>query len=248
MGDPRCLRTEDPHERRPSREPHAGVVVSVSAASDDAFPPEIRWPGGWSKHLVQAAVALALFVGACGGEPGEEYLPLRVGEECDYTLTLGGPGGTVTGKARSRTTRTAIAGRQYHRVAFVYDGLPGAEPDVWYYRRSANGIHGTDDTSGNQREMLMFPFPVEVDFTWSDSTTVASGEAHSFRARIEAIEAVELFARTYDHAVRVSDSGRRGLVSWEGTQYYARNVGIVKSVFKFSNGLHVEQVLEKCTA
>jgi hypothetical protein len=145
-------------------------------------------------------------------------------------------GGAQKGRLAVRGEGTeTINGKVYSKVVTVTSGIPGVPPQVRYERRDKNGLYAIDADDSTKTEYLDAPLPVRVGSTWT--TKSAKGEVHY---RAEAIEASQLFDRTYEKCLKISFSKSDS----EGYTYYAPGVGQVKSVVK-SNGVTIELTLDK---
>ena len=146
-----------------------------------------------------------------------------------------------------------IRGKAYFKLVTVFAGIPGAESQVNYYRRTDEGIYSISGKHKDQPEYLETPFPLQVGKNWTVKTSDAE-----LTYRVEGVETAELFDKSYDNCLKVSFSGSRNSmgtkVQIEGYSYRAPKVGEVKSVTKLSRedlfiegpAVVIDVALERC--
>src|SRR5438132_9291215 len=73
----------------------------------------------------------------------EDYFPLSAGSKWIYAIEYIASGlGVQKGKEASRVDgEEKINGNSYYRIISVYSGIPGAESDTNYYRKTQSGVY-----------------------------------------------------------------------------------------------------------
>ncbi len=191
---------------------------------------------------VVALIAVVLCFIACSRSNEEGYFPHpRDGSRWEYKLEYMAPLlGVRSGKMLVRVDGTEpIGDHTYFKYVSVLSGIPGAEPEVWFYRRSPDGILRIDGKHRDGPEYLETPFPLEVGNTWA-----VNGPERQAEYRVEAIETLELFDKTYDECLKISYTSTEGLDHFQGTLYLAKGIGLVKETAS-GVGVTFEVTLEK---
>lgn len=153
----------------------------------------LRLPGAGVPLLVGILV-LAI---ACSKQKGEDYFPEpRDGEQWEYKVELLAPLlGVVQGKMLVRVDgKETIKGKDYFKFVNVLTGIPGVEPEVYYYRWAREGVYEIKEQEKKQTESRIVPFPVDVGATW---------KAFDKSCRVEAIETLELYDRKYEDCLKI---------------------------------------------
>ena len=176
--------------------------------------------------------SLFLFV-ACGLSSGTaaqavDYFPLRTGSEWTYTTesstaALGTRESTLTVRIEGQVTHE---GKEY--LLCVVTTSDGFRVTV-LYRVAPDGIYERDLRSSEtgpaslSEERLFLPSSLDVGKEW---------KPREITNRVEGYETVHLPTATYDDCLKISHKAinETGGVDTESYSYYARGVGLVKSV------------------
>ena len=175
-----------------------------------------------SRHCF-ALLLLLQVVAGCSKPTASEYFPKpKNGATWEYKLQFMSAvygGGVQSGKTVIRFDGTeTIRNQQYLRRVSVTTGIPGSNPKTRYYRYAPDGIYVVDPSDKDLREYLYIPLPIDVGRSW----TTGAGSSH--------------FSITY--------KGRREDGEYERTMWFAKGIGNVKEVTRFSAGI-LEMILEK---
>jgi len=158
----------------------------------------------------------------------EEYWPISEGASWEYSFNYTSATGVHSAKALSRVEgKEIIGGKQYFKELTVFSGIPGQEPETWYYRTTREGIYNVRGKYKDRPEYLDPPFPLTVGSTWSGNQPERRVEF-----RVDAVETAELYSQRYEKCLKVSFRGTVGSSPIEGFYYRAPNVGMVKEVWK----------------
>jgi hypothetical protein len=160
----------------------------------------------------------------------EAYFPLSEGGRWEYSIEFSLENSDVKkGRAVMKIDgQEVINGQKYYKYITTYFGLPGPQGDVSYYRSAKEGIYKIESTKKDAPELLITPFPIALDSTW----TVIKPEG-STHYRVEGVESVELPDQKYENCLKISyewdtkNSSERGYL--KGISYRARGIGEIKS-------------------
>ncbi len=194
------------------------------------------------KHLL---TNLYLFIAICSlscSQPkGGDYVPSADGTKWEYSVEYAAAlVGVGKGKMVSRIDGDeTINGKKYRKRINVYSGIPGAEAEVYYERESNEGIFTIDGKHKDKPEYLDVMFPLEIGINWTSHRP--AGDVHF---RVESLETLELIDRTYKDCLRISYTGSYESKSFEGYYFLAKDVGMVKDVYKIQ-GATFDVTLEK---
>ncbi len=181
----------------------------------------------------------------CSKKEGEDYFPMSKGMRWEYSVQMLVPlVGTVKGKAICRVDGIEnIKGKKYFKLVFVPLEIPGAETEIEYCRKTKHGIYIIDSKYMDRPEELDIPFPTEIGSSWMEQIPI-EGEFKKFNCRIEGFETLTLIDKEYKNCLKIRREAEGWMEKIEIIEYYAVNVGLVKSIFK-GNGAIMEINLEK---
>jgi len=196
-----------------------------------------------SRHCF-ALLLLLQVVAGCSKPTASEYFPKpKNGATWEYKLQFMSAvygGGVQSGKTVIRFDGTeTIRNQQYLRRVSVTTGIPGSNPKTRYYRYAPDGIYVVDPSDKDLREYLYIPLPIDVGRSW----TTGAGSSH-FSYHAESVETLELIDKKYESCLKITYKGRREDGEYEGTMWFAKGIGNVKEVTRFSAGI-LEMILEK---
>jgi len=176
----------------------------------------------------------------------ENFFPLQEKTTWEYAVSRTRPGGaaekgklTVTNLARTRVENQSTVPRQYE-ISFG-----GAAPKKYtvFFHNDGDGLlfYAVQTEKDAAPQMARPPFyylknPLNPGTVW--------GGEGSPRGRVEGVrETVRVPAGTFRDCVRVKLSFPPGKPLSEGEIWYAERVGIVKSIFRYHDGLTEEFLL-----
>jgi hypothetical protein len=175
---------------------------------------------------------------------GTRYLPLAVGRETRYQVTVTPP----IGKARKATAtnktveKTPIYGKTYYKVTTSITGVPFMPDTLIYYRPSADGIYQILKGDEESPEWLYLPATIEVGDHWGAKTP--SGD---FEFKAIGFEDVVTPGGKYAHCLKLSVTMKTTLATNRQEQWLANGVGVVKQTDSnaiFSSATVLEEVKE----
>lgn len=186
-------------------------------------------------------VIISFFVLASCTKQENDYFSMHDGARWEYSIEMLIRGrGIQKAKSVDRVDGIEnINGKEYYKVVSVTSGIPGAEPETNYYRRTKDGIYKISGKHKDYPEYMITPFPISVGNKWA----VQEPEG-LFHYTIESIETAELFDRKYENCLKISFEGNYQSQSAKGYSYEAKNIGTVKSVFE-TDLVTIEYTLEK---
>ena len=189
-------------------------------------------------HLFVSATIL-FYVAAYSQQRGENYNPISVRAQWEYSVEFySADVGSQKGKAITTVEgMEEINGKKYFKEVTRYIGINGLPPQVSFSRIASNGTYTIEKTEN--KEFLSFPFPIAIGSTW----TVRNPDGE-IEYRAEGTETLELYRQKYNDCLRISFHGKIKTGSIDGLQYYARNVGCVRTFVK-TGVLRMEILLEK---
>lgn len=159
----------------------------------------------------------------------DDYFPLDVGSKCTYAIEYIAFGvGGQKGRAASRIDgEETISGNSYYRLVTVYSGIPGAESETTFYRKTATGVFVIQGKHKDHPEVLYLPLPLKVGLEWT--TTLAEMTIHN---RVVSNETAQLFDKGFENSFKISFEFDRktdqGISHVKGYKYLAPNTGLVK--------------------
>jgi hypothetical protein len=191
------------------------------------------------RRLVFFLVALAV---GCSKQTGTDYFPsLAQGETRHYAITYRTLFGGVQeaqliqrGEGEER-----IGEHTYWKEVEVATGIPGAEPEIYYYRKADDGIYKIREKYRAGGEYLVAPLPLEPGKTW----TVSEPDGSSLTYTSEFVESLPLASRTFENCMKLTISGTKLGRSIKGTVYRESSEGEVRGVLE-SSGTTMEYVLQ----
>jgi hypothetical protein len=174
------------------------------------------------------AVALCLLLAApaCAKAHGGDYFPLADGSRWEYAGHYSSADGKeFTARASARVDgKTLIGGKRYFKFVLASDmpGLPAGRrtEEVRYYRYGNGGLYVRRGDNTDEAERLELPLPVSPGVKWLSGTA---------EARAERAGTIKAGGREYRDCLKVTYREKDDHRSTE--YYYARGVGIVKTVY-----------------
>jgi len=203
-----------------------------------------------TRYLAAVAAALAtLAVTAFGDEQttfdGTEYLPLELGREMRYQVTVTPP----LGKPRKATAtnkvaeQTGLNGKTYYKVTTTIGGLPFIPDQLMYYRSSPQGVYQVLEGDEKSPEWLYLPAKIELGDRWG-----AKRPSGDYEFTAVALEDVETPSGKYPGCLKLSVTMKTRFATNKQEQWLAPGVGVVKqtdsNVF-FSLVTLLDEVKEK---
>jgi hypothetical protein len=175
------------------------------------------------------AVALCLLLAAapaCARAQGKDYFPLSDGARWEYAGRYSSADGKeFTARATARVDgETLIGGKRYFKFVLASDfsGMPGGRrvEEVRYYRYSDDGLYVRKADEPDKADRLELPWRVSAGVKWLSGTA---------EVRAERANSVSVGGREYRDCLKVIYRETGGRSSTE--YYYARGVGVVKTVY-----------------
>ena len=191
-----------------------------------------------SAHLaLPLAAALAL---ACKEGP-KGFMPLETGRKAVYEVEYANVLGAVQhAEAVQRVEeKTKIGGHEYFRVVIAIKGIPGHEPDVFYQRFAADGLHELRYVGDRPVDYLAVPWPLRVGKAW-----LVNEAGTEMTCRVEARAPAVLPEKTYENAWRISCYGLRTGARFKNQTYLVEGVGPVRVIQEFGS-LKIEMRLRE---
>ena len=173
---------------------------------------------------------------------GTRYLPLELGREMRYQVTVTPP----LGKARKATAtnkaaeQTVLNGKTYFKVTTTITGVPFIPDQLIYYRSAPEGIYQVLEGDEKSPEWLYLPAKIKIGDQWGAKTP--SGD---FQFTAAGIEDVETPAGKYPRCLKLSVVMKKTIVTNTQTQWLAPGVGSVKQADSnafFSSATALEEV------
>lgn len=191
-------------------------------------------------HLI-FIYSLIMFLSSCTTPKSKDFFPLKDGTKWEYTMQYLLPNGTVqTGKYISRIDGIEqINGVSYFKIVEVVSGIPGAESNVTYARKSKEGVFNISAKYKEKPEYLVYKFPIEVGASWT--SVFPQGELNY---NVESIETLELIDRSIEGCFKLSYTGTIENSKISGYLFLAEKFGKVKEVSEV-NGITIDFILDK---
>jgi hypothetical protein len=191
-----------------------------------------------SKRGIFATVLIVLMLSACSKESsvpkqeGENFFPQgKAGSTWEYLVKMSSPQGNKNGMLIIRIEgEEKINGKEYQKQSSLLSALPDAKPQMSYSRRTPEGIYKLDQSSKDNSEVLLIPFPMKVGTTW----TMKKGDGQIV-SKAEKIENIEFLGKTYYGCLKITMRGEVNSQPLEGFSYFAPNVGEVTTSLKIGN-------------
>jgi hypothetical protein len=131
-----------------------------------------------------------------------------------------------------------INSNKYFKSISVFDGLPGAEPEITYCRKSDSGIMCIDHKFMDKGEFLVQPTKVEVGLSW-----VSDYPTGPVNCKVEKMEDLYLYEKTYPNCMKILFDGVYNGNKYGGYYYLAENIGQVKKVFLIEQSITADFTL-----
>lgn len=154
-------------------------------------------------------------------------MPLKAGRRTVYDLEYSTVlGGVQRAEAVQRVEgRTTIGGHEYFRVVVAIKGIPGHEPEVYYQRFAADGLHELRYVADRPVDYLYIPWPLKVGQAW-----LVDAAGIEMTCRVEARAPAVLPEKTYEDAWKISCYGLRTGSRFKNETYLVEGVGPVRVV------------------
>jgi hypothetical protein len=156
---------------------------------------------------------------------GTRYLPLIVGREMRYQVTVTPP----IGKARKATAtnktveKTTLNGKTYYKVTTSITGVPFMPDTLIYYRSTVDGVYQVLEGDEKSPEWLYLPATIEIGDLWGAKTP--SGD---FEFEALGLEDVVTPSGKYPKCLKLSVAMKTTLATNNQVQWLAPGVGSVK--------------------
>jgi hypothetical protein len=199
------------------------------------------------KSLARISIVFALVSLAAAAEKpqiidGTQYMPLELGREMRYHVTVTPP----LGKARKATAtnkaseQVVLQGKTYFKVTTTITGVPFMPDTFIYYRKAPDGVYQILEGDEKSPEWLYLPAKIKIGDRWGAETP--SGD-YQFTA--EKLEDVETPTGKYANCLKLKVTMKKTLVTNTQEQWLAPGIGVVKqsdsNVF-FSSSTILEEV------
>lgn len=156
---------------------------------------------------------------------GTRYLPLNVGREMRYEVTVSPP----LGKPRKATAtnkvaeRTVLDDKTYYKVTTTITGVPFVPDTFIYYRPTKKGVYQVLEGDEKSPEWLYLPSAIAIGDRWGAKTP--SGD---FEFTAAGLEDVETPTGKYPRCLKLSVTMKKTLVTNTQEQWLVAGVGVVK--------------------
>lgn len=156
---------------------------------------------------------------------GTKYLPLRVGREMRYQVTVTPPVGQPRkATATNRTPeQTDLNGKTYFKVTTTITGVPFIPDQLIYYRPAAEGVYQVLGGDEDSPEWLYLPAKIKIGDRWGADTP--SGK---FRFAAVGVEDVVTPKGKYQKCLKLQVTMKKTLVTNTQYQWLAAGIGVVK--------------------
>jgi hypothetical protein len=172
---------------------------------------------------ISLVAALAL---GCQERP-QGFMPLETGRTTVYDVEYSNVIGRVQ-KAEAVVRieeKKKIGEHEYFRVVGEIKGIAGHEPDVYYQRFAADGLHELRFVGGRPVDYLQTPWPLEVGRAW-----LVNAAGFETTCRVDARGPAILPEKTYDDAYKISCYGARTGSRFKNETYLVDGVGAVRTI------------------
>ncbi len=201
------------------------------------------------------AVAVALFfllsASICFGEGAEKYYPLKVGMTWVYSVTSSKPGHkiTVTNEAPRDLQGKTVTPRKWEVGGNVRHFFIGKD-DYGVYRY-AEQMSATAEPKVVTPKVYYLKNPVDKGTNWDNSIKMGENEL-KVNIIVESVrETVQVPAGTYKECVLLKHEGgmkdAKGHISITALEWYAPDVGLVKSMFTLKKQANGKEETETTT-
>lgn len=173
---------------------------------------------------------------------GTKYLPLKVGREMRYQVTVTPPlGQPRKATATNRTPeQTDLNGKTYYKVTTTITGVPFIPDQLIYYRSAPEGVYQVLGGDEKSPEWLYLPAKIKIGDRWGAETP--SG---NFRFAAVGVEDVLTPNGKYPNCLKLQVMMKKTLVTNTQQQWLAAGVGVVKqsdSNAVFSSATVLEEI------
>lgn len=156
---------------------------------------------------------------------GTKYLPLKVGRQMRYQVTVTPPiGKQRQATATNRTPATTdLNGKTYFKVTTTFTGLPLMPDQLIYYRPAAEGVFQVLGGDEESSEWLYLPARIKIGDHWGADTP--SGQ---FRFAAVGLEDVVTPKGKYPNCLKLQVTMKKKLLTNTQFQWLAAGIGVVK--------------------
>lgn len=169
-----------------------------------------------------------------------DYFPLSKGGKGEYKIIYSTTFKTIEGTIVIKGDGMEnINGKDYYKTLVIYSGIPGAETQTYYERKTDEGLYAINGKYKSSPEYLTVKLPLKIGDNWKSITP--EGE---FEYAVLGIETLELIDKKYKDCIKISMESSRAFGGYSGYSYYARDIGLVKEFFNDKNkGIIIESTL-----
>jgi hypothetical protein len=224
------------HAHRHKPDLDAEVVNGNPAATAVARTPRIQNPIPARRDKILNCgwlTVLPMLVAAAVAAPpdreqtidGTRYLPLTLGRQTRYQVTVTAP----VGKPRKATAtnkvveKASLNGKSYFKVTTTITGVPFMPDTLIYYRPTADGVYQVLEGDEGSPEWLYLPAKIKIGDRWGSKTP--SGD---FEFKADGVEDVKTAYGEYPQCLKLSVTIKKTLVNNTQVQWLAPGVGVVK--------------------
>lgn len=156
---------------------------------------------------------------------GTKYMPLKVGREMRYQVTVTPPlGQPRKATATNRTPeQTDLNGKTYYKVTTTITGVPFIPDQLIYYRSAPEGVYQVLGGDEESPEWLYLPAKIKIGDQWGADTP--SGK---FRFTAVGMEDVVTPNGKYSKCLKLQVTMKKTLVTNSQQQWLAAGIGVVK--------------------
>jgi hypothetical protein len=156
---------------------------------------------------------------------GTKYLPLQLGREMRYQVTVKPPLGSARqATATNRMPEKAdLNGKTYYKVTTSITGVPFIPDQLLYYRKAPEGVFQVLGGDEESPEWLYLPAKIKIGDRWGADTP--SG---SFRFTAVGVEDVVTPKGKYPNCLKLQVTIKKTLITNTQQQWLAAGVGQVK--------------------
>src|SRR5688572_4821899 len=150
---------------------------------------------------------------------GPDYFPMKVGMTREYSFHLISPEKELKGTAVMRVEgMERINEKPYYKIVYVHSGMPGAESQIYYYRKAKEGFYLIEGNNRSFPEYLDIKLPLKAGDKWQANTPLGRVEYG-----VERIEDVNVMDKIYKDCAKMTMKSE----SISSESYLAPGIGIV---------------------
>ena len=151
-----------------------------------------------------------------------DYFPIKVGMTREYSFHLVSAEKDLKGTAVMRVEGTErLNEKTYFKIVYAHSGMPGAESQVYYYRRAEEGYYLIEGNNRSFPEYLDVKLPLKAHDKWQANTPLGRVEYG-----VEGFQDVTALDKTFKDCAKLTMKSE----SISSDSYLAPGVGIVKQV------------------